>query len=226
LIGTRIPFGSKSGSRVLVSIPTRGKIHKKVAQALLGITLRETRVGGDIIMPTNNPLENNQHHIINDLLSREYDYWLSFDDDNPPTKNPFDLIALDLDVVSCPTPVWHYSGKKGERFWYWNAYDYAPLEDAYREHLPQEGLQKVDAIGGGCFLISRRVFEHPEMQLGAFHRTYLSSGIVDKGNDISFSERAGKQGFDLYTHYDYPCRHMVTLDLLDMIEAVRDMNNG
>ena len=159
-----------------------------------------------------------------DFLKGDYDYWLSFDSDNPPTQNPLDLVEYDRDIIGCPTPVWHFDGKhKGERPIYWNVYDYVKEKGAYREYAKKEGLQKVDAVGTGCVLFARRVFENPEMQKGAFTRKLYPDGRVGKGNDISFCERAREQGFEIYAHFGYPCLHFNELELTEVIRAYGEL---
>ena len=179
------------------------------------------RCSGDIITPTHRPFENNLHHIVQDLLKREYDFWISFDPDNPPINNPIDLIALDKDIIGCPTPVWHNAkpGTPGERPYMWNAWDYVPDADAYKEHAIKKGLQKVDAVGTGCIVMARRVFEDPRMQTGCFARSYHADGTVEKGNDIRFCERARACGFEVYAHYDYMCMHFNEIELGEVIAA-------
>ena len=154
------------------------------------------------------------------------DFWLSIDADNPPMQNPLDLISLDKDIVGLPTPVWHWTGgKPGERPIYWNVYDYVSDEGAYREHEPKTGLQRVDAIGTGCFLISRRVFDDPAMRVAPFERQLETDGRVLKGNDISFCERARRSGFGIYAHYDYPCMHFNELELTEVIKAFQEVHS-
>lgn len=212
--------------KVLVSIPNTGWIHKHTAFVALRLA-NEKRHEVNIIMPTHNPFENNLHHIIVDLLKGDYDYWLTIDADNPPINNPLDLIDLDKDIIGLPTPVYHFTGKiKGERPYYFNAYDYVEGEDAYREHKEMKGLQKVDAVGTGCVLFKRRVFEHPNMQNGCFTRKLKENGCVDKGNDISFCERARENGFEIYAHYDYMCRHFNEIELSEMILAFNEIQYG
>lgn len=208
--------------KVLVTVPNTGWIHKHVYFALSALE-RDSKCDVTVMLPTHRPFENNLHHIIVDFLKGDWDYWLTFDDDNPPTRNPLDLIEYNVDIIGCPTPVYHNTNKEGERFWYFNAYDYVPEKKAYKEHLPQSGLQKVDAIGTGCILFKRRVFEHPDLQKGAFTRKLNPDGTVNKGNDISFCERAREAGFDIYTHYDYPCRHFNEVELQEMIIGVNTL---
>jgi len=213
---------------VLVSVPNAGWIHKMVTFSLLRL-MKDRRHKVRIILPTNSPFENNLHHIVRDFLKGAFDFWLSIDADNPPMKNPLDLIDHDLDIVGCPTPVWHCDFKTQrprERPYYWNAYDYVEEEDAYREHREKSGLQPVDAIGTGCFLVARRVFEHEGMKGGAFTRSLHPDGRVNKGNDIRFCERAREAGFKVWAHYDYPCMHLKEVELTEIIRGFDNLYNA
>lgn len=209
--------------KVLISVPNVGNIHKLVNFATDRL-LMERRYKTTIIRPTHNPYENNLHHIVNDFMAGDYDFWLNIDADNPPMANPLDLIELNKDIIGLPTPVWHFTGKvKGERPIYENAYKYVPEQDAYTEWPAKNGLQKVDAVGTGCILISRRVFECDVMRLAPFQRTYYKDGRVEKGNDMAFCERAAKQGFEIYAHYDYRCQHFMSLELHEVAKAFYEL---
>jgi len=209
---------------VLVTVPLSPEnqtIHSLSAQALLNLQ-REQRYKVDIKLPCNKPFENNLHHIINSFVDGGYDYWLSFDPDNPPKRNPLDLIEYDKDIIGLPTPVWHFDERnhpKGDRPFYLNAYDFSPETDGYVEHALKEGIQQVDAIGTGCFLIARRVFLVEGMRKGAFTRKLNSDGTVRRGNDLSFCERARNQGFKIFTHYDYPCMHFNNLEINEVVKG-------
>jgi hypothetical protein len=204
---------------VLISIPNKGWIHKLVSLATNKL-LSDGRYKVNIIYPSHNPFENNLHHIVNDFIAGNYDYWLSIDADNPPMSNPLDLIELDKDIIGLPTPVYHFTDKiKGERPWYENVYQYVSESDSYREWPIKKGLQEVDAVGTGCFIIARRVFDHPEMRKGAFTRKLYPDGTVYKGNDISFCERATECGFEIFAHFDYRCQHFNEIEMHEVIRA-------
>ena len=186
---------------------------------------KDSRHSVDLVMPTHRPYENNLHHLVTDFLDRDYDYWLSIDSDNPPYGgNPLDLIDYDKDIMGLPTPVWHWTGeKKGERPIYYNVYrKHGDGSEGYKEWLPQEGLQQVDAVGTGCFLVARRVFEDAEMRKGAFTRKLYPDGTVERGNDISFCERARERGWEVWAHFDYPCDHYSELSLNEILRVLRD----
>lgn len=217
---------------VLVSVPTSPAhpyIHKACVHALLRLQ-KDIRYRLTVILPSHNPFENNLHHIVNDFMDGDYDYWLSFDADNPPLRNPLDLIDYDRDIIGCPTPVVYMDkNKMGDRPIYFNAYKKVP--GGYTEWPPDsQGLQKVDAIGTGCFLINRRVFLDPEMRKAPFARKLNEDGTVERGNDISFCERATEQGFEIYAHFDYQCQHFNEIEALEMhkhyTEFFRKEGNG
>ena len=214
--------------KILISVTNTGWIHKIVAMRLM-LLLQDSRYEVKIIMPTWNPVENNLHHIINDFLKEDYNYWLNIDSDNPPTKNPLDLVALDKDIIGCPTPIWHFdknSHKKGESPVYLNAYKYIPEKEAYTEFPNKYGLQKVDAVGNGCTLYAKRVFLNKEMRKGAFNRKLNKDGTVNKGNDISMCERAIEQGFEIFAHFDYICQHFKELELGEVVTAFSGGRDG
>lgn len=213
---------------VLISIPNQHWIHKTVGHREHYL-IRDERYQCNLIKPSHKPYVNNLHHIVKDFLAGDFDFWLNIDADNPPVNNPLDLIELNKDIIGCPTPIWHFTGEKdkiGERPYYFNAYDYDSSTDAYKEHQPQNGLQKVDAVGTGCILVARRLFDNLILRQGCFHRKWNIDGTMNKGNDISFCERARNQGFEIWAHFDYLCDHFTELSMLEMIRAFRQLYQG
>ena len=205
--------------RVYLTCPNgSGWIHKKTHfQIFKIITSSKYKIRHDA--PTNSPYVDNLHRCIKDFLRNGDDFWLTMDADNPPIKNPLDLIKLDLDVIGFPTPVWH-SVVKGDRPWYFNAMDAVP--GGYKPHEKCDGLQEVDAVGSGCLLIARRVIEKLRWQQ-PFMRQWLLDGTVGIGGDFSFCEKAKSAGFKIWAHFDYLCQHFNELELLEVIQAFGNM---
>jgi len=215
----------KTRKSVLISFPNLYWIHKHVVHKAL-LLQQDGRYKLNIIMPSHKPYENNLHHIVNDFMSGDYDFWLNIDSDNPPMRNPLDLVVLNRDIIGLPTPVWHYdpnNKKKGERPIYENAYAYDEQVDAYREYQNKKGLQEVDAIGTGCFLVAKRVFENENMRKAPFERKLYHDGTVHKGNDISFCERLRENGFHIYAHFNYLCDHFSEKSLIETSNAFRNL---
>ncbi len=202
--------------RVLISIPNTGWISKHCVFSLLKLQ-QDKRYLTTIILPTHSPIDNNRNLIIIDFLKGGFDYLLIIDADNPPTKNPLDLIEYDKDVMIFPTPQWHLTKgalARGQYPIYWNCMD--KVKGGWREHNKKEGLQEIDAGGTGCILIARRVLTKIKKP---FERVWTEDGVVEKGSDFYFCEKAKEEGFKIFCHYDYPCMHFKEQELTEVIKA-------
>lgn len=213
----QLPNAIARRPRVLVTVPNGdGWLHKHVAMALL--RLQGNRLCEPTIMlPTWRPYEHNLNRCAAQALDDGYDYWLSIDADNPPTGNPLDRVSDDLDLVGFPTPVYH-DERKGDRPWYFNALDYVDKDGgAWRPHEPYDGLQAVDCIGSGCFLVAVRVLR--ALTAPYFMREYNARGFVERGHDYLFSRQVKQHGFRVWADFDRPCQHFNELDILSVIRA-------
>lgn len=205
--------------KVLVTVPNMGWVHSGVARVLLKLQADNRGYKLTFDFPSAVPFENNLNQIALRLLAGPWTWWLSIDADNPPRNNPLELIALDKDFIGLPTPVWHQ--KEASKFpLHWNAYRWDEAEQAYREWPRREGLQKVDAVGTGCFLAHRRVFEKIR---APFLRTWKEDGTVDLGNDMAFGRRAAAAGVEVYAHYGFTCSHHNEIDLNDVALSLKAM---
>lgn len=206
---------------VYITVPNgEGWLHKHTHFAICKM-LQDTRHQIRHDCPTHSPYVQNLHKCMWDFLNGREDFWLSIDTDNPPMNNPLDLVNFDCDLIGLPTPVWHNT-VPGDQPWYFNALDWDKKEQAFRPHQPCSGLQEVDAVGSGCFLVSRRViFKLKDQQ--PFMRIWNPDGTVEMSGDYSFCRKVKQNGFRIWTHYDYPCRHFNELDLTEMIQAIQGM---
>ena len=231
------PEASKGKPRVLLSVPCgTGWMHKSVVFAVARM-LGDPRVDVTFIAPTHQPFVHALHLVVRDFLAGGYDFLLSIDADNPPNQNPLDLVSLDLDVVGCPTPVWHCDASSpGDRPYYLNALrevededgsiGFRPL-DAY-EGFVSAGLQRADAVGTGCILIARRVLEKlaafsettGDPLASPFFRAWNPDGTVAMGNDYAFCRRARASGFEVWAHFDYTCKHFVEMEITEVVNSM------
>ena len=209
-----------------------GWLRKEVAEAAMRMAA-DSRFHVTWTAPTRNDYVHNLHGVVNLFLEGDWDFLLNMDDDNPPTRNPLDLVAEDLDVVGLPTPVWH-NAVPGDRPYYFNTYMLKPGTDGY---MPAQdaagfyakGFQRVDAVGTGCVLIARRVLATLMRRCkgnpmeAPFMRRWNDRGEAVRGNDLAFCERVKAAGFEIWTNYDYPCSHFVERDLIEVIGGFAGM---
>lgn len=211
--------GALQPKSILLTTPNQHWLHTTVVRKAVAM-MQDGRYRLRWSFPCNRPFEATLQDCVDEFINGGFDYWVSMDDDNPPENNPLDLIELDRDIIGCPTPVYHNT-MNGEFPIYWNAYQFDKDNGLYRQWPDRVGLQKVDAIGTGCFVIARRVFEGP-LRYGAFQRKWVE-GRVARGNDLAFCERARTEGWEVYAHFDYPAEHMVTVPLNELCRAVNQV---
>jgi len=160
--------------------------------------------------PANKPITFNRNEIVKRFLSTNADYLLMIDDDIVPPLNILNLADFQKPITS------------GLCFAYQLGM-IVPLGLIRRAdgeyHMPDfkgnEGLMKIDSVGTGCIMIRRDVLENPWwMENGGwFKNEYDKTGYKVEGNDLAFCRKAQDLGFDIYCHVDYPCSHIVPMDL-------------
>lgn len=199
---------SKNKPKVLVAILHQGWVRPEFCNVTAAMKV-DTRADVDVLYAESKPSENNRNGAAKMALDRGYDFLITIDHDNPPIKNPIDLVMMKLDVVGFAVPQWNMSDPKFPI--YFVGMDRVP--NGYNEHKERKGLQEVDAVGSGCLVLSRKVLEAVKEP---FVRKW-KDGIAVTGLDFYFCEKAKEQGFKIYCHYDYICSHFKEVNLLDVL---------
>ena len=200
--------------KVLFTIPNgNGLMHKECHMAAIKI-MGDGRYKVDHSCPTLAPYAHNLNTCVQAVLDGGYDYWLTFDDDNPPLYNPLDRVGDNLDVCGFPTLVWN---QRENPPFYFNAF--IEHEDKYKPWPTCEGLQEVDAIGSGCMLIARRVLEALQDNQ-PFCRIWDDKGLVELGGDLNFCRKARAAGYRIWADYERPCEHWKHIPIMNAIDLV------
>jgi hypothetical protein len=163
--------------------------------------------------PSDRPISNNRNKIVKKFLAGDWDILFMLDDDNPPLKNPFDLIEFDKDVIGGIYP------GRDDMGIHFHAYMFSPNFPNKIEFIQcpvdkREGLQQIDALATGCMFVKRRVLE---VVKSPFSDMFDEDGILITNDDMAFSIRCKKAGFEVWTHWDHLCSHYKTMDLLQML---------
>lgn len=183
--------------KVLVAVLHMGSCSVWVADVLLKLQ-KDGRHSLDIEFFTDVPGESNRNRICKKVVDEKYDYVVMIDEDNPPMRNPLDLIDLRKDIIGLPTLTF----KEGKILW-------NVLEDGEEK----KGLKEVEWVGSGCMVLSRKVLEDIK---APFMRVWDEDGIAVVGQDKAFCERAKEKGYKIWVHWDYVCSHFKEINLLDL----------
>jgi hypothetical protein len=170
-----------------------------------------------IFFPAHRPIPNTRHHIVKDFLAGDYDYLVMIDDDNPPHKNIFELLRLDLPVVGGV-----YPGKTTTGIGFHVYREVKKNKKTYFKQYPvkyRKGLQKVDAVATGLICIKREVIESLKDDL-PFEETFKNDGTLAYGDDMGFCIKCKEKGIDVYAHWDYYGSHWKMVDLMWVADLV------
>ena len=82
----------------------------------------------------------------------------------------------------------------------------------YRVYFDGKGLTEVDALGGGCIMTKRKVFEAIKSRPYVFH--YYPNGELSLVGDYHFCQKVQEAGFKVWVDYNILCGHLKEVDLL------------
>lgn len=185
--------------RVFIGILSTGDVSAKLALSLCKMinnpsyTVELTFVGAKRV-------EASRSIVTKKFLESECEYLLMIDEDNPPTRNPLELLKEDKDIIVFPTPIF-YNNKIS-----WNI--------DIGQNKQMSGFQKINTGGTGCILIKRSVLENIKFP---FDTIVDEFGVTKEGVDIRFCRLAKEAGFKIWTHWSYPCEHFKKINLLDLL---------
>ncbi len=94
----------------------------------------------------------------------------------------------------------------------------------YVVYFDGEGLTEVDALGGGCIMSKRKVFEAIGGRPFEFH--YYPDGTLKLVGDYDFCQKVQKAGMKVYVDFNSLCGHVKEIDLKDVSDLMIGVANG
>lgn len=163
--------------------------------------------------PVARPIPNNRNRLVNEVLAGDYDYLFMIDDDNPPFKNPFELLDFDKPVIAGVYPGRDW---RGIHFHVYRLDD-SQEEPVFFQYPPEfrEGLKRVDAVGTGLFVVRRDVLEKMrEARMAPFEDLFREDGTLITNDDMAFCLKCRELDIPVFAHFDYTGSHMKEVDLM------------
>lgn len=165
------------------------------------------------------PLDSARNTAVYNFMQDYYDYIFFCDADVvPPPDAIHRLILHGKDIVGALCLTFRHDDQ-GVPFPYPAAFK--RNHEGYKIHYGKD-LEEVDVIGGGAFLVSRRVFEAIKRP---FAFTYDEYGRVEHSEDFYFCMKAKEAGFKIYMDYGCQCKHIRPIDVKG-INRLLVMQNG
>ncbi len=181
-------------SKLFIGIPNTGTLRTELVTWLM-------RQKATIFMPQLKPHDHCRNAIVMQFLATDCDWLLMVDSDVVPPDNVVDMIYNDVDVCSAHVSTFN----NGEVIPVGMTKDDNGYHHNFEHSRPE--LHQVDAVGTGCILIKRKVFD--TLDRPYFRFKYDENGLLINGEDFDFCERVGEVYFDA----QHVCRHFTTVGI-------------
>lgn len=216
----RTTIGRKK--RVFIAIPNMGTIVPELAINLVQWT-HDPRYDIKLYMPKNvQPMDAARNFCVKEFLELDYDYLFWVDDDvYCPPETLHKLIQADRDIISAAPFCMKYEGD--ECYPYISAVKFN--SDGRYEIYHGRGIEEVDAIGGGCILYKRKVYEAKELER-PYEFTYHRDGTRSVTCDFMVHQKAHKAGFKTFVDFSLICSHVKEVDLKQLNKLLVRLKNG
>lgn len=182
----------ESPNKVFIGIPNTGLLRTELVEWLM------LQDDCDIFMPQAKPHDHCRNIIVNRFLETDYQWLLMVDSDIVPPNNVLGMIDNDVPVCAA----YARTMSNGELIPVGMTKDDVGYHHDFKHS--ELGLHKVDAVGTGCILIKREVFERLDKP---YFKFMYQDGLLINGEDFDFSERVG----EIYFDSRYKCKHYTTI---------------
>lgn len=202
--------------QVMVAILNEGNVCVQVANILTKIVAESfitKKWEPTIFYSKQTGVDVNRNLISRHFLTTNCEYLLMMDDDNPPLRNPLELIDFHKDVMVLPTLM--FKGDVGKLAF--NVFKKVPHDWQTMVYDGKNKMFKIDRAGSGCILIKRNVLEKIK---APFKVKLDKDGVRTVGEDMMFSDRVWKAGFEMWGNWDYCCSHYKTVDLMSVADLI------
>lgn len=185
-----------------ICVPARDQVHTNFAIALANLTTKLTRDNIDyqLHVVCGSVIAESRTRLANEALNYGATHllWLDSDIHFPSTiVNKF--LHHNRDIVAA-----NYS----TRYAPYRSVAFVDPEDTEQRLEKKFGLHKIWAVGMGCMMIKRQVFE--QLPKPWFNHAYDKNTDTYSGEDIYFCNQAGHHGFEVWVDAEIQLAHLGT----------------
>jgi hypothetical protein len=215
------------GPGVFLAIPSGGKNVTGLTQNITYWYLRALQLGIRLPyppwIPTNlRPLDAARNTTVKEFLELNYDYIWWIDDDIVPPLDAFERLFSTMqsrpDIDALGAVCFSMKSDAGKYFPYPVTLRRDPHDGKYTVYYGQ-GVEWVDALGGACVLVRRKVYES---MVRPYEYHYHKDGTLALTCDFDIWQKAKDAGYNLYVDFGISCDHIRTCSL----KGIQDLLAG
>ena len=189
--------------KIFIGVPNTGFLKTELVEWLFRLK-NDDKFKTTLFFPQNRPHDYNRNVIVTEFLKTDNDYLLMIDSDVVPVSNVLELANFDVGIVSGYVKAY----KNGETI----PIGMKKVKGGYKVKSPLKvGMNEVDAVGTGCLMVKREVFE--KMDKPYFRFQYDENGFLSNGEDFHFCEKAKQLGYKIYFNGSYPAQHFTLVNI-------------
>ena len=208
-------------NKIFIAIPNPGTINIRLAINLIGWT-HDPRYVIKIYMPSYiSPLPAVRNLCVKEFLISDCGYiWWIDDDVIPPQETLHRLVSADKDAIGA---VCFSIGNDKD--------DYRPYpitlknaNDGKYKVYYGENIEEVDAVGGGCVMVKRKVYEMLEPPY--YEDSFDKDGILSLTGDFRIWQKTKEKGFKLWIDFNLLCEHNREVNIKALQDFIEKVENG
>lgn len=190
----------QDSAKICLAIPNTGVVQSELALYLF----KAAHFGlvHDLFMPQEKPHDVARNVIVHHFLGTDCTHLLMIDSDVIPPDNITRMVGHDI------CSAWVNAYKDGHLM----PVAMDRVKDGWKQRQTLgAGPNEVDAVGTGCIMVRREVFE--KMPAPWFEFIKDERGMLKAGEDFSFCQKAKELGFSIQFDTNYRCVHYCTTPL-------------
>lgn len=179
---------------VAICVPSRDQVHVGFAKCLSNLTSRLTRcdIKHELMITIGSVLPQQRTSLAKDAIRRGYEYILWLDSDMHFPDHTFEHLVCHKKAIVAATYSTRHKPQRSIAF--------KDVNDIDKRVANGTGLEKVFAVGMGCMLVHRSVYEHlPEPW---FSHLWNEDEKTFSGEDIYFCNLANENNINVYVDLD------------------------
>lgn len=200
-------FCKKNKPRIFIAVPNMGVIAAGLTRNLIRWTANSRyEVDEPFLLSNVQPLDSARNLCIRKFRQTANEWLWYIDSDIVPPLRTIELVKYNKDIISALCLIIKRD-IEGYAFPYPCGVKLA--KDGRYTAYYGKGLEEVDAVGGGCLFLSRKVVE----AMGESFEVQHVSPIEILDQDFRYCKLAKQKGFKVWVHYDYLCSHFKMQDI-------------
>ena len=233
MVSTRLDWSTNvpkilEGPGVFLSIPNGGRNVTQLTQNITYWYMRALKIGVRLPyppwMPSNlRPLDAARNSSVKEFLELDYEYLWWIDDDIVPPMHAFEQLLGTMETrpeIDALGAVCFSMKDEGGKYFPYPVTLRKNDHDGKLSIYHGQGVDWVDALGGACVMVRKRVYEQ---MVRPYEYHYHKDGTLSLTCDFDIWQKAKGAGLNLFVDFTLLCDHQRTCSIKGVQDLLGDL---